>query len=215
MTTENIAYRNSEQLKADTLAQLDAHRRVNELVRGTYWDGHRGCAIGCMAHSGDSPHPELANRLGIPEQILHLIDVTFERLPANWLDWPTRVMSAIPVGADLSLAWPRMAIWILADPVHGARQHAIGAGVTVIDAVVALYSLVLVGDMPTPDEWHAAASAADAASVAADAADAASVAASAAAWAAAWAAASATFWATLSDEIVRVCEACPVTGDHS
>jgi hypothetical protein len=126
-------YHNDPDLKARTLAQIDAHRAADELIRGTYWDGHRGCAVGCLTYDPNGGHHLFPERWGIPMIIARLMDGIFENLPQDLvLDWPHRIMEAIPVGADLKN----------------------------VQAVANLYQRQINGDNPSRKEWQDAARAA-------------------------------------------------------
>ena len=43
--------------------------------------------------------------------------------PARAKEWPQRFLEAIPVGADLSLVWPKWMLWILLDETQGVFRH--------------------------------------------------------------------------------------------
>ena len=169
------AFHNDQAIKDKYLARVRAHRAADELIRGTGWDGHRGCAIGCTLERYE--HARYPIELGVPEQIAYLEDHLFERLPLDAaMAWPERVLSAIRVGADLSRVWPEFAIWMLTGVIQyaGDREDVRAA----IERVAELYRQPSVGT----EEAARAARAAEAAG----------------AWAAAWAAraeAEAAAWA--------------------
>ncbi len=173
------AYHGGSALKEAVLAELAEHRAADEIIRGTYWDGHRGCAVGCLTHDENGGHGQFPTRWGVPIVIARLIDSIFEGLPVDVaLDWPARIMGALPVGADLTMVWPHFAVWLLVDPDHGVVRHArTTKAADSIRAVAALYQRRCDGDEPTEKEWRAsAAAAAAAAAVDADAASAAAAA---------------------------------------
>ena len=171
--SELRAYHNSRELKDHYIARVSAHRAADELIQGTGWKGGKGCAVGCVLDAYD--HARYPIELGIPEVLAHLEDRIFEGLaPSDAMPWPEAFLGAIRPGADLSLVWPRFAVWLLTVELSKWRAPT-------IDAVVALYERRIAGDEPTVAEWKAAAAAA---SAAADAAY------DAAAYAAAYAAAS-------------------------
>lgn len=90
------------------------HRDNDELVKGQYWEGGKGCAIGCTIYSGR--HEEYETRFGIPQMLAHLEDRIFEGLPnAKAKEWPIRFMSAIEPGADLSRVGWQFLHWLLTD----------------------------------------------------------------------------------------------------
>jgi hypothetical protein len=192
-----LAYHNDPALKTSVLAQMGAHRAADDLVQGCYWERGKGCAVGCLTHKSDGGHALYPKRWGIPVVLAHLEDRIFEGLSAeDARAWPERFLSAIPVGADLSLVWPRFALALLTDETHGVRRLAPEGSDArkAINAVAALFTRQIAGNVPTRGEWRFAADAAAAHTYAVDAAAAAhtyAAAADAAASAAADAAASA------------------------
>lgn len=109
-----IAYHNDQSIKASIIAQLEAHRAADEIVKGRYWEDGEGCAVGCTLHS--SNHAEYEPRFGIPQMLARLEDCIFEGLPnAAAQTWPIRFMSAVRPGADLSRVGWQFLHWILTD----------------------------------------------------------------------------------------------------
>lgn len=117
------AYHGSIETKDFYLGRVAQHCAADELIKGKYWEGGRGCAVGCTVHSDE--HFAYESELGIPRILARLEDRIFEglALPAAKL-WPERFLSAIAVGADLSLVWPKFAVWLLADPADGVVRFA-------------------------------------------------------------------------------------------
>jgi hypothetical protein len=166
-------------LKESVVARVKEHQRLDQIVQGTYWDGARGCAIGCVLHSGE--HMAYETQLGLPVFLAYLDEHIFESLPPKEaVLWPLRFIEAVPVGADLEMVFPRFMHWLLSDPC-GIRQHANTQTLQIIDALVTMYAKRIEG---SPFDRAAAEAAAEAAGAAAEAAGA----AGAAAWAAARAA---------------------------
>ena len=96
------AWHNDPALKQATVAEMAAHREADNLVKGVYWEGGKGCAVGCLIHSGN--HAEYEPRFGIPQALARLEDAIFENLPnADAMLWPERFLKAAQPGADLSL----------------------------------------------------------------------------------------------------------------
>jgi hypothetical protein len=161
-----------------------AHAKADELIQGTGWSGGKGCAIGCTLEDYD--HERYPIELGVPVELARLEDQIFERLPKpDAMKWPAAILSAIPVGADLSLVWPRFALWTL----HGLPAKSLTRSdvKTAVDAVAELYERWIAGEKPKTEEWRKARSAAaDAAAAAYAAADAAAYAAADAAAARRW-----------------------------
>jgi hypothetical protein len=185
-----IAFHGDKKIKAKYLRRVRAHAAADEIIKGQYWEGGKGCAVGCTIHS--SYHGYYESELGIPEALAHLEDTIFENLPADLAKtWPHRFLSAPSVGADLALVSSRFLLEILTGE-KGVIRHA-GTASQAVQTVADLYSRRLSGDEPDRAEWAEAAraraaemAAARAARAARAAAAEAEVAAARAAW---WAAA--------------------------
>lgn len=109
------AYHGKESLKQEVLAELKAHYEADNFIQGfVYWDGRKGCAVGCLLKSGN--HIEYEERFGIPIHLAGLEDFIFEGLPiADSKRWPLRFMSAFEVGKDYSsVVWDFLR-WLLLD----------------------------------------------------------------------------------------------------
>ena len=170
------AFHNDPAIKAKYLERVAAHRHLDQLVQGTGWESGRGCAVGCTLDTYD--HARYPIELGIPIQLAHLEDQLFEMQPSvDAQEWPTRFLTAIPVGADLTGVWPQWAVWMLEDPTHGVVRYA-GDRQDVIAAIRGVADLYRTSTMPSVG------AAAEAARAAAEAARAAARAAPAAWWAA-------------------------------
>jgi hypothetical protein len=181
-----IAFHGKQEIKDEYLNRVKSHQIADEIVKGTYWEDGKGCAIGCTIHSSDLSAYE--TELGIPRILARLEDGIFEKLPNHLaMIWPERFLDAITPGADLGLVWPRFAIWMMIDPKWGVAQFAKSdQSKKSIRDVANVYKIKLIGENISRETWTAAAAAAAAASDAAyaDAAAAAAYAAYAAAAAA-------------------------------
>ena len=101
-------------MKETYLNRVRAHRAADQIVKGQYWEGGKGCAVGCTIHG--SEHSRYEDELGVPRILARLEDIIFERLPnAVAMEWPARFLEASPVGAELSMVSPRFAVWLLGD----------------------------------------------------------------------------------------------------
>jgi hypothetical protein len=159
---------------AQLTIEVQKHIAADAVTQGLYWNGERGCFIGCLAHSSDAT--KLQDLYGLPLPLVHICERVFEGLPAYDAK---AFFAAIPDavgcdGKDLSrVHWEFLAAELRALPEMPADIQA------VIDPVIAGMDLLAAGK-----EWpkDAARAAADAAAYAADAAaDAAAYAAYAAA----------------------------------
>ncbi len=150
-----LAYHGDPKIKEHYLSRVRAHAAADEILHGRFWEGGKGCAVGCTIHSAD--HARYETELGIPRQIAHLEDQIFEML---WPDiarkWPERFLAAIPVGADLAPIIPEFLIWTLTDPKDGILALALVDDHAMVLKIAELYERRLKGDEPTDSDWNAA-----------------------------------------------------------
>jgi hypothetical protein len=151
-----LAFHSDPALKEEYLARVEAHRRADEIVQGYgYWIGGKGCGVGCTIHGQD--HSRYETELGIPSALARLEDAIFEGLPnPDAMDFPSKFLGSIPVGADLSMVAPKFTHWLLTSPEIGLAGKADGAGKSAIATVAGLYDRWVAGDNPPEPEWHAA-----------------------------------------------------------
>ena len=172
-----LAYLGKSELKAFVLDQLAQHRKADKLVHGQYWEAGKGCAVGCTleavrlyngaAHIDHGDHDLYGPLLGWPPVLAYLKDHIFEELDNDTAQaWPERFCGAIRVGADLSMAWPRFALWLLAEelPPHTAEYPRCAA---TLAGVAALYRQWIEGKKPIARRWQSAATSAAASAIAA------------------------------------------------
>ena len=116
------AFHNDPLIKEKYLTRLTAHYKSDEIIKGTYWEDGKGCAVGCTIHSNYHKNYEL--ELGIPKAIAHLQDRIFENLPNKLAKkFPLQFLSAIKVGADLKNVSKLFTIWVLTDSKYGVLQY--------------------------------------------------------------------------------------------
>jgi hypothetical protein len=152
-----LAYHGDPQIKEKYLARVRAHAAADEIVKGQYWQGGKGCAVGCTIHGSD--HGDYEIELGIPREIAFLEDAIFEGLPTGKAKaWPERFLSAIRPGQDLSLVWPRFALRMLTDEKHGMATIAKDQpeALKIIQSATELFERHVAGNPPSVDEWNAA-----------------------------------------------------------
>jgi hypothetical protein len=140
-----IAYHGKQKVKDFYLARVRAHIAADELIHGKYWENGKGCAVGCTVHS--SSHAAYEKELGIPRILAKLEDGIFESLSNGRSKlWPEQFLMAPNVGADLSLVWPKFAVWLLVDPKYGVIQfNKSASGKKAIQDVADAYQLVVDG----------------------------------------------------------------------
>ncbi|MHB1777979.1 MAG: hypothetical protein ACYCU7_18630 [Acidimicrobiales bacterium] len=154
--TELRAWHGDPGLKTRTVAEMQAHADADQIIQGQYWEGGKGCAVGCMTHDQAGGHKRYPVRWGIPVVLAYLEDELFELSPqAEARKWPVRFLSAIPVGADLTGVWDRWCVWMLTDPTWGVANVADPDGV--VSAMGVLFARRVAGEQPTKDEWADAA----------------------------------------------------------
>ena len=180
------AFKNTKVTKSELMAVLYKHAEMDNFTQGQYWEDGKGCDVGCMLQSftdETNNHSLFPDLFGIPEVIARLSDSIFEGLSnedAKW--WPIARTEAINEGSDLSVIWPKFAVWLLEDVIRYSSNKK------VVQDVIDLYKRKIAGEDVSSDEFRVVRAAA-AAAYAADAVAAAYAAAAADAVAAAYAAA--------------------------
>ena len=168
-----MSFFGSQCLRDAVVERVREHQRLDQIAQLVYWDGSKGCAIGCVLHSGN--HLAFEQQLGLPVFLAYMDEHIFEKLPLEEAKgWPLRFIEAVPVGVDLELVSPRFMHWLLSDP-DGVRQYADARTVPIMDTLVAMYARRIEGipfDVAAAwaaraAAWAAAAGAAGAASGAA------------------------------------------------
>ena len=141
-----------------------AHQKADELIRGTYWDDGKGCAIGCTVHS--SEHKAYETELGMPEWFARLEDAIFEGMSHKAsCRFPMRLLSAIPVGfAEWDRLYHKFCAYILRDVCKFDRTKYPDVAVAV-DDIVRLHEQMTESD---DQAWLAARSTAESARRAAE-----------------------------------------------
>ena len=200
------AYHGDPAVKAKHIARMRAHQEADELIRGTYWEGGKGCAIGCTVHSDD--HGAYETELGMPEWLAHLEDKIFEGMTIeDSRRFPLDLLSTIPVGfAEWDRLYHEFCAYVLRD-ICWFDRTVFPDVAAAVDAIVHLHEQMTESD---DQAWSAARLTAElaaesvAASVAHSAArsawsaahSAARSAALAAAWSASWLMTEATAYST-------------------
>lgn len=135
--TKLLAFHNDPAIKEKYLQQVKMHAAADEIIKGKYWEGGQGCAVGCTIH-GNS-HTAYETELGISRIIARLEDGIFEGLPnEEAMTFPVRFLEAVPVGADLSLVFYQFMHWLLVDPIDGVIKFANEKGKIALVSAVAV-----------------------------------------------------------------------------
>jgi len=122
------AFNADPDLKETLILKAKEHRLADEYIKGTYGEHQKdgpfkACSLGCTIFdinaikglSGSlSGYAFLAQELDIPEFIAHLQDCIFEGLEADLAThWTERLLTSIPVGADLTPVLPVFLVSLL------------------------------------------------------------------------------------------------------
>lgn len=105
-----ISFHGSQEIKDKYVARLKEHRRLDQIVHGTGYDGSRTLAAGRTLDSYN--HASYEKELGLPEWVAHLEDRIFEGIPIE--DAPQFALDflvAIPVGVCIEKVKWQLAIW--------------------------------------------------------------------------------------------------------
>ncbi|MGD9724670.1 MAG: hypothetical protein AB7U76_25825 [Pirellulales bacterium] len=149
-------------MKVAVLERAREHRRLDQIAQKLYWDGSRGCWLGCVTHDAKTPHESAERLFGIEQRIGYWVEAVFEGLPKDrCAAWVLESIEALPVGADLSLCHHHFGVWLLSSEA-GLLTFTDGNRAA-IEGVCRLHQRVLAGDPPAASEWSAAESAAESA----------------------------------------------------
>ena len=103
------AYLNDTKIKEKYIVRVKTHAEADRIIKGTYWQNGKGCAVGCTIEGSD--HSRYETELGIPRVIARLEDRIFEGLPNDEAkEFPLKFLNAINVGANLSMVAPK---WLI------------------------------------------------------------------------------------------------------
>ena len=115
------AFHGSRGIKAAYLRRVEDHRKADEIVKGQYWRGGKGCAVGCTIHSEDHKAYEL--ELGIPEWLARAEDTLFEGMDSERARlWPSQFLKAINTGANLDKVKIPFVIFILQSSISHMEE---------------------------------------------------------------------------------------------
>ena len=195
------AFFGEPKLKATVLERLHEHRRLDQIVQQVYWEGGRGCHLGCLTHDNDNSHEATERMFGIPLRVAYWLEAVFEGLPTDkCAAWVTDSIDAIPVGADLSLAHHHLAVWLLGPEGPSAKGNAHPLVTDAVAQVRDMHHALANGEVIDAAAWSAAWSAAGSAESAARSA----------AWSAARSAAGSAAWESIAAKSLDIFRAAPV-----
>ena len=140
--------------------RVKSHYLADEIIKGTYWENGKGCAVGCSLHSGK--HKDGEAQFGVPDPIWRLLDNIFESLPNKEAkELPLRFSLALRDGADYSGVTGKFLFWLVDEelrPWHGDAtvgaavlgvRDALATGVGLLEAAHATYNAAADADAAT------------------------------------------------------------------
>jgi len=107
-------YHGDPATKTVLVERCQAHEAAGRQLRGEYWTGVGGCAIGMMGTPtdaldmtehlmGDELRSVIESRFGLPARLLFAIEGLYEHMdPLASRNFTSKVAEAIPVGVDLT-----------------------------------------------------------------------------------------------------------------
>ena len=164
----------NQELKSALVAEIRKHREHDQVIQGSYGtlgdpSGlFRGCAVGCaidslfMVNGYYTPencyadHGIYERELGIPSILAELQDVIHEGLSDEiFPTWPERFMEAVPTETDLSLVFPKFALWFLTDEKFGIFNYSIGTPPQeAVEEAAELFSAIVAGERIPLQVWR-------------------------------------------------------------
>ncbi len=152
------SYLDSPTLKKRFVAEIEKHRKADQIEQGNYGRQNgawKGCAVACSLRSlaiidGDeltteySRHKDYEAKLGVPEWLARLEDTIFEGLPKKEaMQWPTAFAKAIPVGIDLEPIKHKFCAFILSRNIERVLTLKIDESLKkqVVDAIRGVLTL--------------------------------------------------------------------------
>lgn len=122
-----LSFHSDPLVKARYLARVEGHADADEIIKGQYWEGGKGCAVGCTVHGAS--HDDYERELGIPRMLAWLEDVIFEGLPNRAAKtWPERFLTSIAPGRDLGPVGWQLLHWLLVERIPAQCAHPAVSG---------------------------------------------------------------------------------------
>ena len=161
-----VAFHGQPAIKDEYLARVEAHRAAADFTRDPYAEtapdeqgngSWRGGASHVTFHKSRDPHEAGELQIGLPIGLARLLDELFMKMAAErYAVWPGQFLAAIPVGADLSRVWPRLAIWLLTDAQAGVIRFAqTNDQRAAVEEITNCYSRLLDGAEVPYKQWAA------------------------------------------------------------
>lgn len=148
------AFHNDPFIKQMFIDRVRSHRLADDFIRGNYWNGFKGCAIGCTVEKGIDVHKEYEIQLGIDRSIAYIEDTLFECM--SWhkaLEFPEKFLKSINVGASLSNVLEKFFMYLIFDDTYGIFNQAPDNSRAVIASVSNLLNDIIEGKYVRNESW--------------------------------------------------------------
>jgi len=133
-----IAFHGKPETKQFYLGRVLEHQQADEIVKGTYWEDGKGCAVGCTLHSSD--HKAYESEMGVPEWLALVEDRIFEGMSNERAKkFPAQFIESINVGAELEKIKAPFMIFILQSALEHFDHEKDPACKKAIDDVIGLW----------------------------------------------------------------------------
>jgi len=138
------AFHNKQDNKQKILTQLESHYKADEIIKGTYWEEGKGCAVGCTVHSDN--HKCYETELGIPEWLARLEDYLFENLPNKKAkEFPLKFIQSIPVGFEnWTKIYHKLCVYLLTDIIKTEKDEKV---IHAVEDIVTLHAKAAKGEI--------------------------------------------------------------------
>lgn len=116
--TKLLSFHGQQSIKDEYISRIKLHAAADEIIKGTYWQNGKGCAVGCTVHSNN--HLSYGTELGIPLDLAIYEDKIFESLPNDEAKkFPLEFLESIPVGVNLEKVGLNFSLWLVTDEKDG------------------------------------------------------------------------------------------------
>jgi hypothetical protein len=151
------AFNGDVNIKNNILIQLKNHYDNKQIIKSRGFDNEKGGgAIECIIH--EEAYYKLQTNLGIPLTLGYVINNIYHGLQDKYLsqNLPFKFIESICVGADLTLVWPKFALWLIKDEKYGFSKFFKSSRKKndLITYVINLYDRVIKNDNINNDEWQ-------------------------------------------------------------
>src|SRR3982751_3087847 len=123
-----LSYHGDAAVKEKYVSRVKAHYDADDIIQGEYWENGKGCAVGCIVETSDSPHFTMSQELGWPLWLCKLTDKLHEgQTNEQSKEWPVKIVNAVPVGLSkrqFDIVKAKFFHWLFVDETYGVLRHA-------------------------------------------------------------------------------------------